>query len=205
MTRPARSSEASAGAARPFSCKLAQIVVLDHPGPFWAAQSSRRKPPRQRQCEPERRLLPRRDDNQRGIRGMVQAVVDIDAIRIDRDRRERQSCEFQAAPREREAGILDPGLPPFEAEHTQRQSEAAAEAAGDDDLRGRTLDAPRDGKIGGYFPPQFQLAARVRIDRLARSIPRERPDERILAKSFAGKVSCAGTPIWKIAGPAVSS
>ena len=95
---------------------------------------------------------------------MVQAVIDVHAIRINRYRRERQSCELQAAPREREAGILDPGFSPFKAEHTKRQSEAAAEAAGDDDLRGRTFDATRDGKICGYFPPQFQLAARVRID-----------------------------------------
>ena len=29
--------------------------------------------------------------------------------------------------------------------------------------------------------------------------------ERILANSFAGNVYCAGTPIWKIAGPAVNS
>ena len=49
-------------------------------------------------------------------------------------------------------------------EHTKRQSEAAAEAAGDDDLRRRTLDTARDGKIRSYFPPQFQLATRVRID-----------------------------------------
>src|SRR4029079_12592921 len=95
---------------------------------------------------------------------MVQAVIYIHAIRINRYRRDRQSCELQAIPCEREAGILDPGFSPFKAEHTKRQSEAAAEAAGDDDLGGRTFDATRDGEICGYFPPQFQLAARVRID-----------------------------------------
>ena len=96
---------------------------------------------------------------------MAQAMIDIDAIRIHRYRRKRQSCEFQAAPREWETGILHPGLPPFKAERTERQPEAAAEAGGDDDLGGRTLDAVRDRKIAGYFPPQFRFAARVRIYR----------------------------------------
>src|SRR5260370_753894 len=94
---------------------------------------------------------------------MVQAVIDIHAIRINRYRRERQSCELQATSGERETRILDPDLPPFKAEHMERQSEAAAEAARDDDPGRRTLDTARDGKIRGYFPPQFQLATRVRI------------------------------------------
>lgn len=80
---------------------------------------------------------------------MVKAIVDIDTIRIDRDRRERQPCEFQAASGEREARILHPGLPSLQAEHTERQSEAAAVSGGNDDLGGRTLDAARNGKIGG--------------------------------------------------------
>src|SRR5258706_9958654 len=94
---------------------------------------------------------------------MVQAIIDINAIGINRDRRERQSCELQAASGERETRILDPHLPPLKAEHMERQSEAAAEATRDDDPGRRTLDTARDGKIRGYFPPQFQLATRVRI------------------------------------------
>jgi hypothetical protein len=74
--------------------------------------------------------------DQRRIRSMAQAIIDIDALTIDRDRRERQSCELERAPRERETRILHPNFPPLEAEHTKRQPEAAGEAAGDDDLRG---------------------------------------------------------------------
>jgi hypothetical protein len=47
----------------------------------------------------------------------------------------------------------------LEAEQPERQSEAAAEAAGDDDLGGQAFD----GEVSGYFPPQFQFAARIRI------------------------------------------
>src|ERR1700758_3954578 len=94
---------------------------------------------------------------------MAQAIIDIDALTIDWDRRERQSCKLEPAPREWETGILHPSFPPLEAEHTERQPEAAAEAAGDDDLRGRAFDAARDGEIGGYFTPQIRLAARVRV------------------------------------------
>ena len=94
---------------------------------------------------------------------MAQAIIDIDALTIDRDRRERQSCELEPVPRERKTRIFHPNFPPLEVEHTERQSEAAAEAAGDDDLGGRTFDAARDGEIGRYFPPQIRLAARVRI------------------------------------------
>ena len=94
---------------------------------------------------------------------MAQAIFDIDALTIDRDRRKRQSCELEPVPCERETRILHPNFPPLEAEHTERQPEAAAEAAGDDDLGRRTFDAGRDGEIGGYFPPQIRPAARVPV------------------------------------------
>ena len=88
--------------------------------------------------------------------------------------------------------------------NTERQTEAAAEAAGNDDLGRRTLDAARQRKIRRDLAPQFQLAARIRIDRGA-LISARTACARILASSLAGKVSCEGTPIWKMAGPAVSS
>src|ERR1700752_4337783 len=123
-----------------FQLKLAQIVILDHPRRFLSGPVEKAQAPFQRQRAPERRLLPWSYDSQRRIGLMVQAITDINAVRIDRDRGERQSCELQAMPGEWETGILHPDLSPLEAEHTERQSEAAAVATGDDDLGRRTFD-----------------------------------------------------------------
>ncbi|MDA9537813.1 hypothetical protein ACM41_16930 [Bradyrhizobium sp. CCBAU 21362] len=133
--------------------KLAQIVILDHPRPFLSGPVEKAQAPLQRQRAPERRLLPWSYNNQRRIGLMVQAITDINAVRINRDWGERQSCELQAMPGDWEAWILHPDSSPFEAEHTERQSQAAAVAAGDDDLRSCTLDTARDSKIRRDLPP----------------------------------------------------
>jgi hypothetical protein len=96
---------------------------------------------------------------------VAQSIVDIDAVGVDWYRCKRQSCEPQASPGERKAGVLYPGFPALEAKHAERQSQAAAVSTGSDDLCERTFDAPGDGKIAGDFAPEFKFTARVWVNR----------------------------------------
>src|SRR5262249_51555732 len=91
-------------------------------------------------------------------------MVDVDAVRIDGDWRERQAGQFKALSGEREAPLFDPGFLPFEPQRPERQSQPGAISTCDDDLRRRTVDAAGDGEIDCYLSPELELAARIRID-----------------------------------------
>jgi hypothetical protein len=84
MTRPPRSSEASAGRGSPLQLQFAQIVVFDHPRAFLRGPIEQTQSPFQRQRNAERRLLPRGHDNQLCVRDVAEPVVDIDAVGVDR-------------------------------------------------------------------------------------------------------------------------
>src|ERR1043165_101962 len=94
---------------------------------------------------------------------MLQAVTDVDALCINRDRRDRHSRELETVPGERETWIFHPDLLPIRTKNTEGQSKTAAETCGDDDLRGRTRDPARQRKVRCDLAPQFQLATRVRV------------------------------------------
>jgi hypothetical protein len=66
-------------------------------------------------------LLTRCDNNQRCIRGVVDTIIDINAIGIDGDWNERQSREFQTVPGEGKARVFHPNLLSLKTEHTKRQ------------------------------------------------------------------------------------
>ena len=83
--------------------KLAEIVILDHPRLASGGPVEQARTPRQRQCGSEWRLLSGRHDNQRRVGSMFHAVIDIDAVSVDRDRRDRQSCKRETVPREGKA------------------------------------------------------------------------------------------------------
>src|SRR5260221_661348 len=91
-------------------------------------------------------------------------MVDVDAVRIDRDWRERQSREFKPLPGERKPRLFHPGFLSFNAEHPEREPQPGAISARDDDLRRRTVDAAGDGKIARNLSPELALAAPIWID-----------------------------------------
>src|SRR3546814_6102962 len=128
-------------------------------------------------------------------------MVNVDAVRIDGDWRERQSREFKALPGERKARLFHPGFLPFETQNPKRQSQAGAISAGDDDLRWRAVDAAGHGKIARNLSPKLELAARIRIEgRRARFDPDslgadargERPEEHTSELQSLMHISSAG-------------
>src|SRR3546814_21141448 len=92
-------------------------------------------------------------------------MVNVDAVRIDGDWRERQSREFKALPGERKARLFHPGFLPFEIQNPKRQSQPGGISPGDDDLRWRAVDAAGHGEIACDLAPALELATRIRIDR----------------------------------------
>src|SRR3546814_10172159 len=91
-------------------------------------------------------------------------MVNVDAVRIDGDWRERQSREFKALPGERKARLFHPGFLPFEIQNPKRQSQPGGLSPGDDDLRWRAVDAAGPGEIACDPAPELELATPLRIE-----------------------------------------
>src|SRR5690606_26145269 len=90
--------------------------------------------PIERQDGTERCLLAGGDEDEPRIGMAINAVLDIDTLAVDRDRRKRQAGKVEPPSGPWKTRLLNPGLLAREAEHVQRQAEPRAEAARHDDL-----------------------------------------------------------------------
>jgi hypothetical protein len=89
-------------------------------------------------------LLAWRHQRQGGSGGAPESGLDIESVRVDRDRHHRHAGELQCGARERKTGLLHPRGRAFKLEPADGQAERTGEPARHQHLGGRAADAARD-------------------------------------------------------------
>src|ERR1044072_1399597 len=90
------------------------VVVLDNPCAALARPAQKLEAARHRQDDAFGKLVRRRYENGARFRGAADALGDVDAILIDRDRATRRARRDERKAGQGVSGILDPDLPRWE-------------------------------------------------------------------------------------------